>query len=219
MTTRDYNTLPGEPRVRIGNWVEERSLLHTTGFNRTTGNERGGNTAARIIPNDSQDLPVKDWSSTTRSTYRHGEPTPEELAYRAAALPSRQGLKKELYMEIATEMYQQQQASEAKRKAAEIQHETFGHRAPYSRSNLPANADPVAASVRNPLNGAPLTIHLEHKLQATAALSSTSPSASASSSLSDTAELLQNGALQTKAFAKSTAFSKPIEEYTDAPCR
>jgi len=212
--------LPGEPRVRIGNWVEERSLLHTTGFNRTTGNERGGNTAARIIPNDSQDLPVKDWSSTTRSTYRHGEPTPEELAYRAAALPSRVDLKKDLYLEIATEMYQQQQAEEAARKAQEIKQDTFGNRTPISRSSLPSNADPAAAAARNPLNGPCMSIHLERKLQATAALSATSPSAtSPSSTLSNTSELLSNGALQTKAFAKSTAFSKPIEEYMDAPYR
>jgi len=71
-----YNTLPGPPRVKIGNWVEERALWEET--QRAADNPQRHASACDTMHVQSSDPMLTFYSETTNQTYgdfdRHIEP-------------------------------------------------------------------------------------------------------------------------------------------------
>ncbi len=188
----DYNQLEGEPRIRIGNWVEERALLSITGQSRGSAAPNKNDTATRITG------PVReprDYLTTTNIAHEATLVAPHGPAFAASvAQPRRAQTREQERAALAQQIYEQQQAELASRIAADVDSSAFGGKAPQNRARALVDARGRSVEERaatNPLNGAAITFHTHHL----GAIHGTTP-----------------GQKGVHTHGKDTTFSKPIEE-------
>ena len=130
----DYNQREGDPVVRIGNWVEQRALLATTGHTRgalvhsSTGQLLPPNTHARTI----QQLPTAtpDWQSSTQHDWTDGL---QGRQRDSAPLPCRADLRRADILRRAREVVEEQERQTRGEEEKAMYESLYGHRAPINR--------------------------------------------------------------------------------------
>lgn len=186
----DYNQLEGDPRIRIGNWVEERALMSQTGQSRGSTTAQRNNTGPRITGPIYEPL---DYGTTTNLAHEHALRAPHGPNFVASIAPPRRGARREDARQAEAEAIMAEKLRlEEERRLAEIHDAAFGSRAPQNRKRAIVTGKPLDASVRdNPIDAQAITFHTHHLGQ----IHGTTPT---------------DRGVHT--FSRNTHFSKPIDE-------
>lgn len=186
----DYNKTIGDPVIREGNWVEERSLREYTGNHRNYNVNDPTQTAKRNIFHSGC---PKEWatqSGSVHNKYVH-EPEKNGTVSVATALPRVSKTKVDQYLALAQQIVDDDEVQEAKRIEDEVNSSRFQGCNPLNRKRA---LEPVG---RVP--------HLNGLQEAALTKYSVDPKNA------DRMTPQRSG----NPFGKSTAFSKPDIEYTE----
>jgi hypothetical protein len=188
----DYNQQENHPRIRIGNWVEERALMELTGTSRGSKNVEKNNTATRIT---GPVLMPTDYTTTTLRTHESVLNATSGPKFMQSAQPAHRSDRRESDRLLrARQILQEQQRAEEEKKQEELRDAGFGAKPPSNRKRALASTKTLEESARdNPLHGQPITFHTHHL--ATGGVLGVTPTESG-----------------VHTFSKSTYFSKPIAE-------
>jgi hypothetical protein len=144
--------LEGNPRVRIGNWVEERALMAVANQSRGSQTVAKNNTAIRIVgvPTTQNDyLTTAEISLQNTLKARHGP------NYMKETQAPRRGDRREVErLAAAQAILAAKAAEEQEQKERELNEATFGGRNPQNRKRAIASTKSLEESKEaNPLNG------------------------------------------------------------------
>jgi hypothetical protein len=208
----DYNQVEGDPKIRIGNWVEERALLSLTGHSRgssvLTGGGEGGkrgtiDTATRItgpVGGEGSEFGAagRDYSTTTRSAHEAVLVAPHGPAFVASiAQPRRADLRAQGRAALAAQIHAERLAADEAARQAEASAASFGAKGPMNRSRVMADSRGRSLEQRaqqHPLAGAAISFHTHH-LATPGAIHGATPTSKG-----------------VHTFSKDTTFSKPLAE-------
>ena len=144
----------GEPKVRIGNWVEQRALLATTGHTRgalvhsAEGKLIPPTTLLRTVQHLPEHKP--DWLSSTQADWTEGL---KGRSRSAVALPSRAGLRMaEVHRRAQAEVEEEERLKRSEEEKAQLD-SRYAHRPPINRRR--ALGDGEGGGLDEP----PITLH------------------------------------------------------------
>lgn len=141
----EYNKTVGDPAVREGNWVEERSLREFTGNHRKFGPPFNdpAQTAKRNIYHSGC---PKDWTTQTGAIHDKTVHEPDANGTIAVntALPRVNHSKAEMYFDMAKQIVEDDEISEAKRIEDDINQKRFDGCKPLNRNRALAPVGRVA---------------------------------------------------------------------------
>lgn len=128
----EYNKTEGDPVVREGNWVEERSLREFTGRHRRYDQTDPTQTAKRNIVHSGC---PKDWSTQTGAVHSQvvHQPNLNGTVPVSTALPRVHQTKTEQYLAMAQQIVDDDETAEAKRVEDEISNSMFAGCKPLNR--------------------------------------------------------------------------------------
>jgi hypothetical protein len=189
----DYNQQEGAPRIKIGNWVEERALMATTGQSRGSTTAQRNNTTVRIT---GPVLEERDYSTTSNLAHQAVLKAPHGPTYIDSIAPPRRARSRdEERLALAHAIMEQRNKEEEERKERELQHASFGARDAINRKRALVTGKPLEESKTNNdlFKSQAITFHTHHAARGT--LHGVTPT---------------DRGVHT--FSKNTHFSKPIQE-------
>jgi len=140
----DYNQVEGDPKIRVGNWVEERALLSLTGQSRGSSALTGGGIGGRKTPLDTATRitgPVegagRDYATTTNAAHEAVLRAPHGPAFVASvAQPRRGDLRAGQRAALAAQIHAERLEAEEAARAQEAAAASFAAKAPQNRARV-----------------------------------------------------------------------------------